>query len=68
VSDSPAARRLRLALDMYEFGEQMQRARLHRLSPEASEGDIDAAVGSWLARRPGAPLGDAPGRPSHRFG
>jgi hypothetical protein len=53
---------------MYEFGEQMQRARLHRINPEASEADIDAAVASWLCTRPGAPLGDAPGRPSRRFG
>ncbi|MDT5028226.1 MAG: hypothetical protein QOE61_4652 [Micromonosporaceae bacterium] len=68
MSDSPAARRLRFALDMYEFGEQMQRARLHRINPEASEADIDAAVASWLCTRPGAPLGDAPGRPSRRFG
>jgi len=67
VSDSAAARRLRLALDMFEFGEQMQRARLRRLNPDASEADIDAAVQSWLLARPGAPLGDAVGRPSHRF-
>jgi hypothetical protein len=52
---------------MYEFGERMQRARLHRLNPEASEADLDAAVGSWLTARPGAPLGDASGRPSQRF-
>lgn len=67
MSDSAAARRLRLALDMYEFGEQMQRARLRRLNPEASEADIDAAVRSWLLARPGAPAGDAEGRPSRRF-
>jgi Rv0078B-related antitoxin len=59
---------LRLALDMYEFGEQMQRARLRRLHPNATDGEIDAAIASWLLSRPGAPLGDAVGRPSHRFG
>jgi Rv0078B-related antitoxin len=68
VSDNRAAARLRLALDMYEFGEQMQRARLRRLHPDATEDEIDAAIGSWLLSRPGAPLGNAVGRLSHRFG
>jgi hypothetical protein len=67
MTDSPAAQRLRLALDMYEFGEQLQRSRLRRLNPEASDAEIDAAIGSWLLDRPGAAHGDAPGRPSHRF-
>jgi hypothetical protein len=68
MSSASVAERLRLALDMYEFGEKMQRARLHRLNPAASAADIDAAVRLWLINRTGAPLGDAPGRPSHRFG
>lgn len=67
MTDSAAARRLRLALDMYEFGERMQRARLRRLHPGASDEEIEAAIGDWLLSRPGAPLGDGPGRPSHRF-
>jgi hypothetical protein len=68
VNDSPIAKRLRIALDMFEFGEQMQRARLRRLHPDATDDDIEAAIASWLMSRPGAPLGDAIGRPSHRFG
>jgi hypothetical protein len=52
---------------MYEFGEQMQRARLRRLDPQASEADIDARVQAWLLSRPGAPSGDGAGRPSTRF-
>ena len=52
---------------MYELGEQMQRSRLRRLSPEASEADIDAAVQAWLLTRPGAAAGDAVGNPSRRF-
>jgi Rv0078B-related antitoxin len=67
MSDSAAARRLRLALDMYEFGVQMQRARLRRLNPAASEADIDVAVQKWLLTRPGAAEGDGVGKPSHRF-
>lgn len=67
MSDSAAGRRLRLALDMYELGEQMQRSRLRRLNPDAPNKEIDTAVQSWLLSRPGAPLGDAEGRPSRRF-
>jgi hypothetical protein len=52
---------------MFEFGEQMQRARLRRLNPQASDAEIDDAVGAWLLARPGATLGDADGRPSQRF-
>jgi hypothetical protein len=67
VSTSAAARRLSLALDMYELGEQMQRARLRRTNPAASEAEIDASIRSWLLTRPGAVLGDGEGRPSARF-
>jgi hypothetical protein len=52
---------------MYEFGERMQRARLRRHDPDASEQDIDRAIESWLGSRPGAPHGDAAGHPSTRF-
>jgi hypothetical protein len=61
------ADRLRLALDMYEFGERMFRARLHRERPSATDADIEAAVQEWLSSRPDAPIGDAVGRPSDRF-
>ena len=67
MSDTATAQRLRLALDMYEVGEQMQRARLRRLTPDASDADIEAAVGAWLTSRPAAPVGDGPGHRSHRF-
>ena len=67
MSPSAAARRLILALDMYELGEHMQRARLRRLNPAATEADIDTAIRSWLLTRPGANLGDAEGHPSSRF-
>jgi hypothetical protein len=52
---------------MYEFGEQIQRARLRRLNPGATDAEIDAAISSWLRTRPGAQFGDAAGRPSRRF-
>jgi hypothetical protein len=52
---------------MFELGEQMQRARLRRLNPTATDQEIDASIRAWLLARPGAPLGDAEGHPSHRF-
>lgn len=68
MADRDVARRLRVALDMYEFAERMQRARLRRLNPDATDEDVEAEVRAWRLRRPGAPLGDAAGRPSYRFG
>lgn len=65
--DSPEAQRLRLALDMYDVGEQMLRQRLKRERPTAGEAEIDAEVNTWLLTRPGAQYGDCLGRPSHRF-
>jgi hypothetical protein len=64
---SPEAK-LRMALDMYEFGEQAQRNRLRRLHPDASYEEIEMAIRAWRVSRPGAPMGDAMGRPSRRFG
>jgi hypothetical protein len=52
---------------MFEFGEQMQRARLRRQHPDASDDEIDAKVRAWMLARPGAALGDGVGRPSSRF-
>lgn len=62
------ARRLRLALDLYEVGERMQRQRLRRLRPDATAAEIEDELRAWRQRRPGAPAGDHPGTPSHRFG
>jgi hypothetical protein len=61
-------RRLRLAFDMYEVGEQMQRQRLRREHPDLTDPDVEAKVREWRLRRPGAELGDAVGGPSRRFG
>jgi hypothetical protein len=57
-----AARQMRIALDLFDLGEKMLRQTLRRKSPEASEAEIEAAVAEWRLRRPGAELGDAPGR------
>lgn len=61
-----AADRLRAALEMYEVGEAMLRARLRRERPDASDDEIEAEVLAWLQRRPGAEFGDFPGPASDR--
>jgi Rv0078B-related antitoxin len=53
---------MRIALDLFELGEKMLRQSLRRKHPDASEAEIEAAVAEWRLRRPGAELGDAPGR------
>ncbi|MFT3971297.1 MAG: hypothetical protein QM695_13715 [Micropruina sp.] len=67
MSDADAAQRIRTVFAMYEFGERMYRARLRRENPNATDAEVDASVSTWLRDRPGAPLGDAVGRPSQRF-
>ncbi|MGE5827740.1 MAG: hypothetical protein ACM30G_05160 [Micromonosporaceae bacterium] len=58
MPEESAADRLRLALDMYEFGEAMQRARLRRERPTATAAEIDAAVQHWLLWRRDPPIDD----------
>jgi len=62
------ARRFRLALDMYEFGERMARSSLRRRHPHATGEQIDLMLREWRRARPEASAGDAAGRPSRRFG
>lgn len=59
---TPAAR-LRIALDLFDLGEQMMRTRLSREHPEWPDPRVQAAIEEWLRTRPGAELGDCPGRP-----
>jgi Rv0078B-related antitoxin len=58
-----AARRLRLAFDLFQAGEEMMRQRLRREHPGLSELEIEVRLVEWLHTRPGAEFGDAPGRP-----
>lgn len=67
-SPETMARRMRVAMDMYEVGEQMLRQRLRRERPAAAGADIDAEVVAWRLHRPGAEHGDSAGAPSQRFG
>ena len=62
MASEAAARRFRLALDMFATGEALMRQRLRRLQPQWTEAQIEGAIGEWLRRRPGAEDGDAAGR------
>lgn len=60
-SSTPAAR-LRIAFELFALGEQMMRSRLEREHPEWTQAQLHAAIRQWLRERPGAELGDCPGR------
>lgn len=59
-----AARRLRLALDLYETGVAMMKQKFRREHPDFSDSEIEARLAAWLLERPGAEFGDASGRPA----
>ena len=67
MADELVARRFRMALDMYEFGERLARSGLRRRNPDATEEQIARMLREWRVARTGAPSGDATGRPSRRF-
>jgi hypothetical protein len=64
-SDGPA-QRLRLALEMFEFGVRMQRMRLQRNHPDLDDVQIDDLMREWMLDRPGAEHGDCAGPVSLR--
>ncbi|MFC4374908.1 hypothetical protein ACFO5K_12435 [Nocardia halotolerans] len=65
MTEGTPAQRLRLALEMSEFGVQMYRTRMRRMYPSASQSELDDMVASWLMSRSGAT--DAVTSPSRRF-
>lgn len=66
MSASTPAERLRIALDMFELGEQLMRTRLRREHPDFDDEQLAMARQRWLHERPGAEFGDYPGRPCSR--
>ncbi|MFD4460519.1 hypothetical protein [Nocardia sp. NPDC058480] len=54
MTEGTPAQRLRLALEMSEFGVEMYRTRMRRMYPNASSAEIADKVASWLLSRSGA--------------
>lgn len=57
-----ASEKLRQTLELFEVGVRLMRQNLVRSHPEATEQEIDELLKEWLHERPGAELGDCPGR------
>jgi hypothetical protein len=53
----------RTTLDLFDTGVDLMRQNLRRQHPQANEDAIDRRLRQWLLERPGAELGDSPGRP-----
>jgi len=53
-----------LAFELAELGIKMRAQQYHRRHPHASDEEVTAFVQRWLLERPGAPDGDADGRPT----
>lgn len=57
-----AAEKLRHTLELFELGVQLMRQNLIRSHPGATQQEVDDLLKKWLQERPGAELGDCPGR------
>jgi Rv0078B-related antitoxin len=53
---------LRLTFALHEAGVDMMRQNLRRRWPQMPDDEIEARLLVWLRERPGAELGDAPGK------
>lgn len=63
ISDPAVLKRMAIAFDLYQTAEDIMRQNLRRRNPTATEDEIEAGVGAWLQKRPGAEHGDGVGRP-----
>jgi hypothetical protein len=62
TTEETMARRLELALELFEAGVAMVRCTLRRRHPGVSDEKIEKKVFEWLRERPGAIHGDTVGR------
>ena len=53
---------LQTTLDLFAVGLELMSQRLRREHPDATEQELEARLVQWLQSRPGAELGDSPGR------
>jgi len=58
---------MKVAFDLCEAAEEMMRLSIRRRHPELGEAEVEERIVRWYQHRPGAELGDAPGRPTHRL-
>jgi hypothetical protein len=63
TNETLSALRFRLALQLHDDGVRLMRQNLRRRHPAESDDEIERRLGGWLAERPGAPSGDATGKP-----
>ena len=63
TSRASSAARLEAALELFETGVALMRQNLRRRHPSDTEEGIDRRLRAWLSDRPGAEMGDCPGRP-----
>ena len=59
----PAKSGMQIACEMADMAARMVEARYRREHPEASDDEVRAHIRAWWSDRPGAPYGDAAGRP-----
>jgi hypothetical protein len=55
--------KLRLALDLFASGVELERRKLRRQHPDLTPEAIERLLAEWVSTRPGAEHGDAVGRP-----
>lgn len=56
--------RMRLTFELCQMAEAMKRQSLQRRHPNLGAEEIEKLMDEWRLSRPGAELGDGPGRPA----
>lgn len=51
ISDPKVLERMRIALDLYQVAEDIQRQNLRRRNPDATEEEIQQGIREWLAEQ-----------------
>lgn len=59
VRDPAVMERMRMAFELYELAETMQRQNIRRRHPELSDAEVEDQLVQWLARSPEEEIGEA---------